>query len=69
MPFAGTFGQKLLTVDFDIKKEAIENYSKKVDINGEVDDAGFEAAKYLSFMTEVKNLKAADFMILAVHTY
>jgi UDP-N-acetyl-D-galactosamine dehydrogenase len=53
LPFAVTFGQKFRTIGFDIKKEAIENYRKKVDLNGEVNEAGFETARYLSFMTDL----------------
>jgi UDP-N-acetyl-D-galactosamine dehydrogenase len=54
LPPAVTFGQKFRTIGFDIKKEAIENCRKKVDLNGEVDEAGFEAASCLIFTTDLK---------------
>jgi UDP-N-acetyl-D-galactosamine dehydrogenase len=54
LPLAVTFGQKFRTIGFDIKKETIENYRKKVDLNSEVDEAGYEAARCLSFMTDLK---------------
>ena len=56
LPLAVTFGQKYQTIGFDIKKEAIENYQKKIDFNGEVDEAGFAAARHLHFTTEAKDL-------------
>ena len=68
LPLAVTFGQKFRTIGFDIKMEAIENYRKKVDLNGEVDEAGFEAARCLSFKTEAKDLQRDDFIIVAVPT-
>jgi UDP-N-acetyl-D-glucosamine/UDP-N-acetyl-D-galactosamine dehydrogenase len=51
---AVTFGRKFQTIGFDVKREAIENYRKKVNLNGEVDEAGFEAARYLSYTTDPK---------------
>ncbi|TKB25014.1 nucleotide sugar dehydrogenase [Desulfopila sp. IMCC35006] len=68
LPLAVTFGQKYRTIGFDIKKDAIENYRKKIDRNGEVDEAGFTAARYLQFTSEAQDLAAADFIIVAVPT-
>ena len=48
LPLAVTFGQKFRAIGFDIKKEAIENYRKKVDPNGEVNEAGFPTANVQS---------------------
>jgi UDP-N-acetyl-D-glucosamine/UDP-N-acetyl-D-galactosamine dehydrogenase len=68
LPLAVTFGQKYHTIGFDIKKEAIENFRKKIDLNGEVDEAGFAGAEHLLFTTEAKDLHRADFIIVAVPT-
>jgi UDP-N-acetyl-D-galactosamine dehydrogenase len=63
LPLAVTFGQKFRTIGFDIKKGAIENYRKKVDLNGEVNEAGFETARCLSFMTDLIK-PSADLIII-----
>ncbi len=68
LPLAVTFGQRYHTIGFDIKKEAIENFRKKIDLNGEVDEAGFAGAEHLQFTTEAKDLHQADFIIVAVPT-
>lgn len=68
LPLAVTFGQKYQTIGFDIKKEAIDNYRKKIDLNNEVEEQGFNAAKHLHFTTDAKDLQAADFIIVAVPT-
>ncbi len=68
LPLAVTFGQKFKTIGFDIKKDAVENYRKQIDLNNEVEEESFSAAKHLQFTTEAQDLKSADFLIIAVPT-
>jgi UDP-N-acetyl-D-galactosamine dehydrogenase len=68
LPLAVTFGQKYQTIGFDIKKDAIANYRNKIDRNGEVDEAGFTAARHLQFTTNSQDLSVADFIVVAVPT-
>jgi UDP-N-acetyl-D-galactosamine dehydrogenase len=68
LPLAMTFGRKYQTIGFDIKKDAIENYRKSIDLHGEVDETDFISAKYLRFTTEARDLQSADFLIVAVPT-
>lgn len=68
LPLVVAFGPKYQTIGFDIKKEAIENCRNKIDLNNEVDEPGFAAAKHLRFTTEAKDLHLANFIIVAVPT-
>lgn len=68
LPLAIEFGKKYRTIGFDIKKEAIANYSNKVDINNEVDEEGFTSAVHLQFTCDPTDLQKADFLIVAVPT-
>lgn len=68
LPLAVTFAQKYQTIGFDIKKQAIENYRQGIDPNSAVDAEGFKAARYITFTTEEKDLRQADFLIVAVPT-
>ena len=68
LPLAITFGKIFKTIGYDLNKEAIQNYRKGIDHNNEVDTAGFEAAKLLSFTDDPKKLSEANFLIIAVPT-
>jgi UDP-N-acetyl-D-galactosamine dehydrogenase len=68
LPLAVTFAQKYQTIGFDIKAQAVENYRKGIDHNNEVDAEGFKAARYITFTTEARDLRLADFIIVAVPT-
>ncbi len=68
LPLAITFGKICKTIGYDLNKDAIQNYRKGIDHNNEVDTAGFEAAKLLSFTYDPEKLSEADFLIIAVPT-
>ncbi len=68
LPLAITFGKQCKTIGYDLNKDAIQNYRKGIDHNNEVDAAGFEAAKLLSFTDDPEKLSEADFLIIAVPT-
>lgn len=68
LPLAITFGKKCKTIGYDLNRDAVQNYRKGIDHNNEVDTAGFEAAKLLSFTDDPEELSDADFLIIAVPT-
>jgi UDP-N-acetyl-D-galactosamine dehydrogenase len=68
LPLAISFGKKYTTYGFDISDEKISNYKKKKDPNNEVSFKEFLEAKFLKFSNNVKDLKKADFVIIAVPT-
>lgn len=68
LPLAVTFGKIMKTIGFDIKQEAISNYQRGIDLNGEVDASGFLAAKHLTFTSDPKDIGLADYIIVAVPT-
>jgi len=68
LPLAVEFGKHYKTIGFDIKKEAIEKYNKKIDLNNEVSEEGFTSAKYLQFTSDAEDIQSADFIIVAVPT-
>ncbi|PIE73868.1 MAG: GDP-mannose dehydrogenase [Deltaproteobacteria bacterium] len=68
LPLAIEFGKHFTTIGFDINAEAIARFNKQIDVNNEVNSAGFEAARHLVFTTDQKELKKADFIIISVPT-
>jgi UDP-N-acetyl-D-glucosamine/UDP-N-acetyl-D-galactosamine dehydrogenase len=68
LPLAITFGKMYKTIGYDLNSDAIKNYSNGNDHNNEVDAAGFEAAKLLTFTENPEQLSKADFLIIAVPT-
>ncbi|HID70781.1 MAG TPA: nucleotide sugar dehydrogenase [Desulfobacterales bacterium] len=68
LPLAITFGKIYDTIGYDLNKEAIQSYCEGIDHNKEVDSAGFNAAKLLSFTDDPTKLSEADFLIIAVPT-
>lgn len=68
LPLAVTFGQRMKTIGFDIKPEAIEKFKKNIDINGELAEKDFLAATYLEFTSDPKGISEADYIIIAVPT-
>ncbi|MBU1059302.1 MAG: nucleotide sugar dehydrogenase [Proteobacteria bacterium] len=68
LPLAIAFGNKYKTIGYDLKNEAIQNYNKGIDLNNEVDKAGFDSATLLTFTDNPELLSDADFLIIAVPT-
>jgi UDP-N-acetyl-D-glucosamine/UDP-N-acetyl-D-galactosamine dehydrogenase len=68
LPLAIAFGKIYKTIGYDLNKDAIERYSRGIDLNNEVDTKGFESAELLSFTGEPEQLSHASFIIIAVPT-
>lgn len=67
LPIAVAFGKQGPVVGFDINKTKIEELTNAIDRTGEVSSEDLKAAK-VSFTSEPADLKAADFIIVAVPT-
>ena len=68
LPLAIAFGKKFKTIGFDIQKDKINNYEKKIDKTGEINKVQFEEAKNLTFTSNINDLKVSDYIIIAVPT-
>ena len=68
LPLAVEFGKKYRTIGFDVSKDKIRAYGKRVDPTGEVSAAQFESARGLEVTTNPRALREADFIIVAVPT-
>ncbi|MEF3168175.1 MAG: nucleotide sugar dehydrogenase [Deltaproteobacteria bacterium] len=65
---AVSFGRMIKTIGFDVSKEKVAHYEKKMDPTGEVSQEDFERAVHLTCTTDPSRLKEADFIIVAVPT-
>ncbi len=68
LPLAVEFGKKYATIGLDLSVEKIEAYKRHVDPTGEVSSADLKAALHLKPTTDALELKAADFIVVAVPT-
>lgn len=69
LPLAVAFAEKNLTViGFDINSEKIEVYKKGIDPTHELGDERLKKVKNIQYTSDEKNLKKADFIIVAVPT-
>ncbi len=68
LPLAVSFGRMIKTIGFDVSKEKVAHYEKKVDPTGEVSHEDFERAVHLTCTADPSRLKEADFLIVAVPT-
>jgi len=68
LPLAVEFGKKYPTIGFDLSRDKIAAYGRRVDPTGEVSSAELEAAPSLRFTTDPVNLREADIVIVAVPT-
>ena len=68
LPLAVEFGKKYPTIGFDLSRDKIAAYGRRVDPTGEVSSAELEAATSLRFTTDPVNLREADIVIVAVPT-
>jgi len=67
LPIAVAFGKRGEVVGFDINKVKIDELRKGFDRTGEVSEADLKSAR-IQFTSEPADLKAADFIIVAVPT-
>ena len=67
LPIAVAFGKRQRVIGFDINKAKIAELQKGVDRTGEVSSAELNAA-HVTYTSEPNDLKAADFIIVAVPT-
>src|SRR5690242_820627 len=68
LPLAVEFGKKYSTIGFDLSSAKVAAYQRCVDPTGEVSSAELEAATRLRCTTDAAELRAADFLIVAVPT-
>ncbi len=68
LPLALAFGSKYNTIGFDVNTVRIDELKKNIDRTGEADKEHFEAASKIVFTNDEKDLKEADFIIVAVPT-
>ena len=67
LPIAVAFGKQAAVIGFDINKTKIEELRKGIDRTGEVSDRDL-ADTQVRYTWEPADLKAADFIIVAVPT-
>ena len=68
LPLAVEFGMKYPTIGFDLSRDKITAYGRRVDPTGEVSSAELEASTRLRFTTDPADLREADIVIVAVPT-
>ena len=68
LPLAVEFGKQYRTIGFDLSHEKVEAYRRGVDPTGEVSGDNLRAAQQLSVTTDPAELRAADFVVVAVPT-
>jgi UDP-N-acetyl-D-galactosamine dehydrogenase len=68
LPLAVEFGKIMPTIGFDLSKSKVESYRRFVDPTGEVSSDLLRAASKLNATTDPTELKAADYLIVAVPT-
>src|SRR5215813_3019214 len=67
LPIAVAFGKRGKTIGFDINKAKIDELLRGVDRTGEVSQADLKTCQ-VEYTSEPTDLKAADFIIMAVPT-
>jgi len=67
LPIAVAFGKHQRAIGFDINKAKIAELQKGIDRTGEVSSAELKAAQ-VTYTSEPSDLKAANFIIVAVPT-
>ncbi len=68
LPLALAFGRVMPTVGVDLSQQKIDAYNEGYDPTGEMAKALFSQAKYLSYSNNSKDIKQADFVVVAVPT-
>ena len=68
LPLAIEFGKKYKTIGFDLSKNKINHYKNANDPNFQIKRNDFISSKYLNFITNIKDIGIADFIIVTVPT-
>ena len=68
LPLAVAFGKRFPTIGFDIKEQAIENYKRYHDPNGEVPETEFRDAQHIVFTSDPVDISCASYLVIAVPT-
>jgi len=68
LPLAVEFGKRYPTIGVDLSQTKVDAYRRRVDPTGEVSERDFIAAKYLEVTSDARQLKRANFIIVAVPT-
>lgn len=68
LPLAVAFGKHFRVIGYDLSAEKVESYQRYRDPSGEVAEAQLKAATGMSFTCDPAELRAADFVIVAVPT-
>lgn len=68
LPLAVAFGKKFRTIGFDLSQTKIEAYRRHVDPTGEVSGDELRSARLLEVTADEKQLRQANFIIVAVPT-
>ncbi len=68
LPLTLAFGKLYKTIGYDVDETRITDLLRGIDSNGEVDLYEIQAAKNITYTTDIKILKDADFYIVTVPT-
>ena len=68
LPLALAFGRVMKTIGFEISHDKIKAYEQGYDPTGEMDSALFVQAEQLGYTSHAKDIKQADFVVVAVPT-
>jgi len=68
LPLAVEFGKVVKTIGFDLNKKRISTLKKSIDTNKEISPSEIKLAAKLKVTADVKKLKEAKFIIIAVPT-
>ncbi len=68
LPLAVEFGKKFATVGYDLSPSKVEAYRRFVDPTGEVTTEDLRLARRLSVTNDPRELRRADFIVVAVPT-
>jgi len=68
LPLAVAFGKKFRTIGFDLSEAKVQAYRRHVDPTGEVSTEDLRSARLLEVTTDEKQLRHADFIVVAVPT-
>jgi UDP-N-acetyl-D-glucosamine/UDP-N-acetyl-D-galactosamine dehydrogenase len=68
LPLAAEFGKVMQVVGFDINRDRIEELKKGFDRTREVDAAELKESKFLTFSSDVEDLRSVNYFVVTVPT-
>ncbi|HYB50703.1 MAG TPA: nucleotide sugar dehydrogenase [Burkholderiaceae bacterium] len=68
LPLAVAFGTKFRTIGFDLSQTKVDSYRRHVDPTGEVSGEALRGARLLEVTADERELRHADFIVVAVPT-